>query len=91
MAYHYPIWKDESMRTIERTEQWAPEGILSGRPGIIMDLLSEDGKTFGYGPGPGWSFMFGTKSEKWIAVEPGQWVTRYSDGTVTVTDDKPSW
>lgn len=71
-----------------KSVQWAPNGILNAIPGEIMLLLAEDGKTFGYAPSAGWSFTFSHPSGG-VKVEPGQWVTRHDDGTITVTDDKP--
>lgn len=70
--------------------QWAPSGdALSGKPGEVMRLLaSEDGTTYGYGYGPGWSMIFGHEHGD-VAVLPGQWVVRHDDGTVTVEDVEP--
>lgn len=69
--------------------QWCPDGQpLNGRPGQVMRLLAEGGKTFGYGYGPGWSMMFGTAHGD-ITVQPGQWVIRHHDGTITVQNDPP--
>jgi hypothetical protein len=69
-----------------KTVQWAPDGILNAVPGEVQSLLAEDGKTFGYAPDDGWSFTFYHPSGD-VTVQPGQWVTRYDDGTITVSDD----
>ncbi|WP_146114743.1 MULTISPECIES: hypothetical protein [unclassified Microbacterium] len=52
-------------------------------------LLAEDGMTFGYGYGPGWSMIFGHPRGE-ITVEVGQWVVRHDDGRIEVLDDKPN-
>lgn len=70
--------------------QWAPRGGNGGIPSEISDLLaSADGKTRGYGHGPGASTMFGSELGD-ITVYPGQWVTKYANGDITVTDRKPN-
>lgn len=70
--------------------QWAPSGeALSGVPSEVMRLLaSPEGKTFGYGYGPGWTMMFGSQHGD-VAVNPGQWVVKDEDGSVTVVDAYP--
>lgn len=70
--------------------QWAPSGApLDGVPGPIVRLLArEDGYTYGYGYGPGWSMVFGSEMGD-ITIYPGQWVTRYPDGRIAVTEDAP--
>jgi len=73
-----------------RSVQWAG---LNGVPGQIQRLLAVDGQTFGYAPSEGWSVTFGylCRGERVeIVVQPGQWVTRYPDDTVTVTDERPT-
>ena len=58
-------------------------------PSEVVRLLSaEDGRTFGYGYGPGCSLMFGSEHGD-VTVHPGQWVVRYDDGTIAVQDHKP--
>jgi hypothetical protein len=53
-------------------------------PSEVMRLLATpEGKTFGYGYGPGWSLMFGSEHGD-IQVEPGEWVVRHSNGAITV-------
>ncbi|MDF2990259.1 MAG: hypothetical protein K0S37_773 [Microbacterium sp.] len=51
-------------------------------------LATADGKTFGYGWGPGSSIIFGSEHGD-IQVEPGQWVVRADDGMITVQDEEP--
>lgn len=68
--------------------QWAPSGNpFDGTPGAIMRFLSKDGKTFGYGYGPGWSMGFGSDQGD-IYVEPKQWIVKHDDGRITVEDDQ---
>jgi hypothetical protein len=74
--------------TVAQTYQF-PTNAMEVRPGIISQLLAKDGKTFGYGYGPGWSLMFGLDARNDVTVYPGQWVTRYADDRVTVTDERP--
>lgn len=70
--------------------QWAPTGnLIDGVPSTILRLLATGATTYGYGGGPGSTMMFGTSSGADITVEPTQWVTRYPDGTVSVTDTQP--
>lgn len=53
-------------------------------PSEVMRLLAtKDGRTFGYGYGPGWSLIFGSEQGD-ISVNPGETVTRYDDGTIMV-------
>lgn len=68
--------------------QWAPSGnMLDGKPeNMVRFLASAEGKTFGYGWGPGWSIMFGTEHGD-ITLLPGQWVIKNDDGTFTVSDN----
>jgi len=57
--------------------------------GPVVALLAEiDGRTYGFGWGPGSSVMFGSARGD-VTVNSGQWVTRYPDGTITVTDERP--
>lgn len=59
-------------------------------PSEIMRLLATaEGKTFGYGYGPGWSIVFGSEHGD-VKVEPGQWVIRHDDGSISVQDAAPS-
>lgn len=79
------------MSAVIDSVQWAPSGnALDGVPGTVMRLLaSEDGRTFGYGYGPGWSVIFGSEQGD-IKLEPGQWVARLADGSITVTNHDPN-
>lgn len=65
--------------------QWARDGNpLAGSPGEISRFLADaDGKSYGYGYGPGWSMVFGS-SQGDISLEPGDWLVRYSDGSYSV-------
>lgn len=66
------------------------ENPLDVVPSEVTRLLAtEDGRTFGYGYGPGWSLMFGSENGD-VTVLPGQWVIRHDDGTVTVQDNEPA-
>ena len=68
---------------------WGADGNpLNVVPGEVQLLLAEDGKTFGYGYGDGWSMIFGHPTGE-ITVEVGQWVVRHDDGRIEVLDDKP--
>lgn len=68
---------------------WGADGNpLNVIPGEVQLLLAENGKTFGYGYGPGWSMIFGHPSGE-ITVEVGQWVVRHDDGRIEVVDEKP--
>ncbi len=73
-----------------RAVQWAPSGNpFEGIPSEITSLLAtEDGKTFGYGYGPGWSIGFGSEQGD-IFVLPKQWVIRHDDGRIEVSDAPP--
>lgn len=84
---------DTCTNTFPRSEQWAPDGLLNAIPGPILRLLAVDGQTFGYAPTDGWAFAFGYLHEgKEVDIEvlPGQWVTRYPDNRVAVTDQRPT-
>lgn len=82
-----PNWPDPHP-TI--TIQWAPTGnTLDGAPGPILQLLATNNTTHGYAPGPDQSMTFGTEHGD-IDLRPTQWVTRHPDGTITVTDTKPT-
>ncbi|WP_102191326.1 hypothetical protein [Microbacterium aurantiacum] len=68
---------------------WGADGNpLNVIPGEVALLLAEDGQTFGYGYGDGWSMIFGHPSGE-ITVEVGQWVVRHDDGRIEVLDEKP--
>lgn len=68
---------------------WGADGNpLNVIPGEVALLLAEDGRTFGYGYGVGWSMIFGHSSGE-IMVEVGQWVVRHDDGRIEVVDEKP--
>jgi hypothetical protein len=71
--------------------QWAPSGVaLDGVPATMMRLLaSREGKTYGYGYGTGWGIVF-AHAQGEVEVLPTQWVTRWEDDSITVTDEKPS-
>lgn len=72
-----------------RALQWCPSGHpLAGRPGEVLRFLSEGGKHFGYGYGPGWSMIFGSAQGD-IKVEPGQWIVKHR-GRIEVVDHKPA-
>lgn len=77
--------------TAPRVLQWCPSGNpLDGMPeNMARFLASADGKTRGYGHGPGWSMGFGTEHGH-IYVRPGEWVVRHSDGRITVEDHDPA-
>jgi hypothetical protein len=65
------------------------ESPMEMAPGPVQRLLArKDGYTFGFGYGPGWSLIFGSEQGD-IAVQPGQWVVRHDDGTITVQDEAP--
>lgn len=70
--------------------QWCPSGNPGdGVPSEIVRLLARaDGKTYGYGHGPGWSTVFGSEQGD-ITVLPGQWVIRHDDGRIEVTGTAP--
>lgn len=79
----------EDLRPLEAL-QWAPSGNgLDGVPGEAMAFLATaEGKTHGYGYGPGWAMDFGSQQGQ-IRVLPTQWLVRLSDGTVVVEDERP--
>lgn len=64
------------------------DNFLGVQPGLMLNFLSDGGKNFGYGYGPGQSIVFGTKHGD-IQVKPGQWVIKDNDGRVSVHDEKP--
>lgn len=70
--------------------QWCPSGNpLDGVPSEIVRLLArEDGYTYGYGYGPGWSMMFGSEQGD-ITVLPRQWVIRHEHGSIEVAWESP--
>lgn len=80
----------ENKNRAVKSVQWAPSGsTMSGRPGpVVYFLASDDGKTYGYGWGPGASVMFGHEHGD-VTVLAGQWVNKHEDGTFSVTDEKP--
>lgn len=71
--------------------QWAPSGNpLDGIPAEVVRLLAaDDGRTFGYGYGPGRAMIFRHEHGE-VPLLPGQWIARDQDGTFTVTDDDPN-
>lgn len=73
-----------------RFVQWAPSGsVMDGVPSEVMRLLAdEDGKTYGYGWGPGTSVGFGYKGGD-VYVNAGQYVIRHDDGRIEVSDTRP--
>lgn len=70
--------------------QWAPSG--RGFDGIVSEpsyfLAGVDGKTRGYGYGPGWSIIFSSEQGD-ISLEPRDWLVRLSDGSVVVEKERP--
>lgn len=71
------------------TVQWAPSGNpLDGVPGEMLRHLATNGMTHGYGYGDGWSIVF-YSDQGGITINTRQWVTRYPDGRITVTDENP--
>ena len=69
--------------------QWASaDDPMSGVPSEIVRLLSDNGRSYGYGYGPGISMMFGSAQGD-ITVHPGQWVVKHEDGRITVEDRAP--
>lgn len=73
-----------------RAVHWCPSGRpLDGVPGEVTVLLATGRTTHGYGYGPGWSMIFGYPRGE-VQVEPGQWVVRHHDGTVTVEAELPA-
>lgn len=80
-------WRDlgEERSAVVESAHWAEHGPLSGVPGQIMRLLaSPDGKTRGYGYGPGWSIIFSHEHGS-LSVEPGEWVHKHEDGSFSVS------
>lgn len=78
-----------TLRAVE-TLQWGASGNpLEVIPGeVCLFLADEDGLTRGYGYGAGWSMIFGSPQGD-IVLEVGQWLTRLSDGSVIVEDERP--
>jgi len=70
--------------------QWAPSG--NGLEGVIAEpiyfLAGLDGKTKGYGWGPGWSIDFYSDHGD-ISVRPRDWLVRLSNGSVVVEKERP--
>lgn len=81
-----------AVRTLTAVEtlQWGADGNpLNVIPGeVCLFLADEDGLTRGYGYGPGWSMIFGSPQGE-IILEVGQWITRLSDGSIIVEDERP--
>jgi len=79
----------EDLKPLEAI-QWAPSGNgLDGRPGEVMAFLATDeGRTHGYGYGPGWAMDFGSQQGQ-IRVLPTQWIVRLSNGVLVVEDERP--
>lgn len=68
---------------------WCPTGDpMDGKPGEVLRLLATDGMPHGYGYAPGWAMAFGTEAGL-VSLLPGQWIARYADGTVSVSDCDP--
>lgn len=62
---------------------------MHGVPSEVTNLLAgPDGSTFGYGYGPGWAMVFGSEQGD-VSVEPGQWIVKHDDGSITVEDEEP--
>lgn len=78
-----------TLRAVE-TLQWGASGNpLEVIPGEVCLFLADgDGLTRGYGYGAGWSMIFGSPQGD-IVLEVGQWLTRLSDGSVIVEDERP--
>lgn len=55
---------------------------------VCLFLSTAEGKTFGYGYGPGASMIFGSEQGD-VKLEIGQWLVRLSDGSVVVEDERP--
>lgn len=79
----------EQLTAVE-TLQWGATGNpLEVIPGeVCLFLADEDGLTYGYGYGDGWSMIFGSAQGE-IVLEVGQWVTKLSNGSVIVEDEQP--
>lgn len=81
-----------AVREVEVLEavQWCPRGNpFDGNPYLIQYFLrSAQGELFGHGYGPGWSTIFGSEQGD-IALEPGQWLVRFDDGSLAVESDTP--
>jgi hypothetical protein len=71
--------------------QWAPSGNpLDGTPAEVVRLLAaDDGRTFGYGYGPGRSMIFRHEHGE-VSLLPRQWIARNQDSAFTVTDTDPN-
>jgi len=80
----------EELKAVEAL-QWAPSG--NGLEGVIAEpiyfLAGLDGKTKGYGWGPGWSVIF-YQDQGDISVEPRDWLVRLSNGLVVVEKEYPA-
>lgn len=66
-----------------------PENPFDLVPASIQLLIAGDKPARGYGYGPGWSIGFDTAEGQGVFVEPGQWVVRHDDGSITVEEVKP--
>lgn len=79
----------ETLRAVE-TLQWGATGNpLEVIPGeVCLFLADEDGLTHGYGYGDGWSMIFGSAQGE-IVLEVGQWITKLSDGSIIVENERP--
>lgn len=75
-----------------QTIQWCPSGnVMESIPDPIMLMLADEhGRTCGHGYGASGETVFGTAAGAIITVHPTQWVNRYDDGSVTVTDERPT-
>jgi len=79
----------ENLTAVEAL-QWAPSG--RGLDGIVSEpvlfLAGLDGKTRGYGYGPGWNIVFYSEQGD-ISLEPRDWLVRLSNGLVVVEKERP--
>lgn len=51
-------------------------------------LATDEGRTHGYGYGPGWAMDFGSQQGQ-IRVLPTQWIVRLSNDFLVVEDELP--